>query len=268
VVRITCLFAVILISLSAGANSLKSAVRAPGTSYLAYKSIASIFSERPADLSAGKAVSDSSIPYDAKTIPTVTAWESVAAMTQRFEQFRDMRWLTTSDHPGFFRRSSWLYPDDGCFARAGLAIMNLVKMKAAAPNKIFVFGDLRVRTDNALSGYVDWWYHVAPIVQIAGEKYVLDPALSPRAPIKLEDWLALMTPDIHSVEIAICKSGSYSPDDTCDHVTDGVESQAADDQISFLGDEWSRMDDLHRNPSDVLGDNPPWLSPLAPSAGL
>jgi hypothetical protein len=183
-------------------------------------------------------------------------------MNERFAKFRDVRWLETSDHPGFQRRSSWLYPDDGCFARAALAIMHLTQWAFPAPSKIFVFGDLTVNTVNSPSGLVNWWYHVAPIVQVGNQKYVLDPALDPRQPEKLEVWLAKMAGDIHHLEVAICASGSYTPDDSCDHVTDGVEAMASDDQISYLQSEWERLVELKRNPVNELGEKPPWLSPL------
>jgi hypothetical protein len=262
------IFIVTLAQVPAQASSLRSAVREHGSSYLAYKSVASLFAQRPFGFLTPKTASDSAVTYDPQTLPAVTEWNSVAEMTARFEKIRDLRWLTTTDHPGFLRRSSWLYPDDGCFARAGLAIMNLAKITPAIPNKIFVFGDLTVLTANSTTGTVEWWYHVAPIVQVQGQKYVLDPALSPRAPIKLEDWLALMSNDIHSLQVAICNSGSYAPDDACDHVTDGIEATANDDQYEFLDNEWSRLVDLKRNPLDELGDKPPWLSPLLPVAGF
>lgn len=121
-----------------------------------------------------------------------------------------------------------------------------------------MFGNLTVRTANAPSGSVSWWYHVAPIVQVNGQKYVLDPAIEPHGPLKLEDWLARMDTNINRLEVAVCSSGSYSPVDSCDHVSDGVEPVAMGDQQEFLSLEWTRQIELGRNPLDVLGPNPPW----------
>ncbi|MGZ3722530.1 MAG: hypothetical protein ACXVA9_06350, partial [Bdellovibrionales bacterium] len=122
------------------AVNLKSAIREPGKSYLGYKYVASLFSQNPmTDAPSSKAAVDSSTPYaDERSLPAVTQWESVAVMNERFAKFRDVRWLQSSDQPGFLRRSSWLFPDDGCFARAGLAILNLNKWKMPVPSKIFV----------------------------------------------------------------------------------------------------------------------------------
>jgi hypothetical protein len=205
---------------------------------------------------------DSAITYGTAALPAAAAWDADDVMLDRFKRLRDERWMETTDHPGFLRRSSWLYPDDGCFARAGLAIMNLLKWKFPAPSKIFVFGDLNVKTANSAGGGVSWWYHVAPLVEVKGQKYVLDPAIEPRQPLKLDDWLKTMTANPASLQVAICGSGSYTPDDLCDKISDGVESSANGDQPYYLGLEWSRMTELSRDPQKVLGDSPPWLAPL------
>jgi hypothetical protein len=265
VIRSSILFLILAASFSTFAFDGKSAAREPGKSYLSYKYMASIFAANSSDATVtGKAAVDSSVPYTSESaLPAVTAWDSIAAMNESFAKFRDVRWLETSDHPGFLRRSSWLYPDDGCFARAALAIMHLALWSVPTPSKIFVFGDLNVNTVNSPSGSVNWWYHVAPIVQVGNQKYVLDPALDPRQPQKLEDWLAKMAGNIYNLEVAICASGSYTPEDSCDHVTDGIEATAADDQLGYLQSEWSRLEELKRNPANELGEKPPWLSPLS-----
>lgn len=237
----------------------ESARRAPGASYLQYKFTAqNVLSAQGLSKSSKKSVLESAMIYGKGKLPDVTNWESVAVMEERFKALRDIRWLETTTAPGFLRRSSWLYPDDGCFDRASLAVMNLLKFKAAAPNKIFVFGDLKVVTPNSPQGEVSWWYHVAPIVQVNGEKYVLDPAIEPRHPLKLDDWLSTMFPSIANLEIALCGSGSYGPTSLCEAESDGIEQVAAYDQLIYLTEEWQRLLDLKRNPQEELGNNPPW----------
>lgn len=238
----------------AGTNS---AYREPGVSYRTYMAAAHVL-EAPGQQPRAMSAMDSAVQFGTKALPAATAWNSIAEMTERFKQLRDTRWMQTTDHPGFLRRSSWMYPDDGCFARAALAVMNLMKWKDPAPNKVFVFGDLTVKTDNSPSGDVSWWYHVAPIVSVAGQEYVLDPAIEPSQPLKLEDWLSRMSSQPSGIQVAICGSGSYSPTDLCEKVSDGIESQAANDQLGYLDMEWSRMVELNRVPEQVLGDNPPW----------
>lgn len=234
----------------------KSARREPGVSYL--KSVHRMLQWRsPLNLPDQSAYSAAQ-PFKGATLPAATQWASLAEMQKQFANVRDVRWLTTNDRPGFLRRSSWLYPDDGCFARAGLAIMNLHKWKQAMPSKVFVFGDLEVRTKNSPSGSVSWWYHVAPLVEVAGQKYVLDPAIEPQKPLKLEEWLATMSNRPDDLQVAVCHSGTYSPMDPCNHDSDGLELSAQNDQISYLLSEWSRLEDLNRDPVKELGEMPPW----------
>jgi len=160
--------------------------------------------------------------------------------------------------PMFPRRSSWLYPDDGCYARAQLINRNLLQWMSTAPKKIFVFGDLNVKTANSPYGEVTWWYHVAPIVQVQGVKFVLDPSVDPIRPLKLEEWLSAMAANPGELEVAVCGSGSYTPLDSCDKEANDKEPEAERDQAFFLSPEWERVENLGRDPEKELGDDPPW----------
>ncbi|MFK5282143.1 hypothetical protein ACI3PL_21545, partial [Lacticaseibacillus paracasei] len=73
------------------------------------------------------------------------------------------------------------------------------------------------------------------------------------------DWLATMSKNPDSLEVAVCGSGSYTPYDACQRDSDGVESTALYDQPSYLDAEWQRLQRLGRNPEKELGDLPPWL---------
>jgi hypothetical protein len=139
-----------------------------------------------------------------------------------------------------------------------MANRNLDQVGAPVPNKIFVFGNLKIKTHYASKGYVTWWYHVAPIVQLVNQKFVLDPALNSKGPTPLVDWLALMG-NPKDFKIAICASGTYSPRGDCSLVTDGIEGRAEASQKSFLDLEWNRLLNLKRKPQEELGDHPPWL---------
>lgn len=247
------------LSWASGRNT-NSAHRDAGVSYLAYKAHAFLMSQGQTPPSMTSPV-DEAKPYgQAKsTLPAATVWNSQAEMKINFEKFRDYRFLDRDGHPDFKRRSSWLYPDDGCFARAALAILNLANWHTAVPKKIYVFGDLTVDTKNSPYGQVTWWYHVAPLIEIAGQKYVLDPAVEPKNALRLEDWLARMSKNPDALEVAVCGSGAYTPYDACQKETDGIESMAISEQGMFLDAEWSRLEELGRNPVSELGDLPPWL---------
>lgn len=87
------------------------------------------------------------------------------------------------------------YPEDGCYARAQEMSLILDK-KGITTGKVFIEGDLRVDTTNSPKGYVEWWYHVAPIVFVNKdnklEPYVLDPSLFDKA-VPLTEWTEIQT---------------------------------------------------------------------------
>lgn len=252
--------ALILVASAASAQDFtKSAHRVPGSSYLGYKSFAQMFSINTVTSQNIATPMSSARANVVATLPKATEWENEKVMAERFQYFRDLRFMQTASKPNFPRRSSWMYPDDGCFARAALAVRNLVQHSTTAPKKVFAFGDLRVKTQNSPDGEVTWWYHVAPLVEVAGQKYVLDPALQPERPLKLEEWLALMSDNPSSIEVSVCESGSYTPGDDCTRSTDGIESGAESDQVYYLDAEWRRLVELNRNPDQELGEHPPWL---------
>lgn len=181
--------------------------------------------------------------FDPAALPEATKWKSVAEMQKRFERMRDERFLVWRRKPDVLRRSSWFYPDDGCYARAALANRNLFRWFHPVPSKVFVFGNLRVKTTNSPRGAVGWWYHVAPIVEVDKEKYVLDPSIEFTRPLPLVEWLARMgTPE--KMKVAICASGTYSPSSNCDEETQGMELRAERAQQHYLDMEWSRLQRL------------------------
>ena len=191
------------------------------------------------------------------------AWDNEDIMMERFRLMRDARNLRSDQDPKFERRATWLYPDDGCYARAGLAIRTLLTADPTmrAPGKIFAFGDLSVRTKNSPEGRVEWWYHVAPVVRVGRVTYVLDPSIEPSRPLTVDEWIGRQTRTPKSTLVAICGSGTYVPSDRCDLTSDGLESTAVSDERDLLGTEWQRLIELCRSPDLELGDNPPWAKP-------
>lgn len=246
-----CLF---LLPLSLLAADYKSQYRDENTDYRVYMELAKE-QITPEDLD--KSALNAARYYTSdNALPQATVWFE-EDIVPRFEKFRDIRFLKWRRNLDFPRRSSWLYPDDGCYARAALAIRNLFKWNYEVPKKVFAFGNLKVYTKNSRSGYVTWWYHVAPIIENDGVKYVLDPALSPKSPLTLKTWLSKMGKP-SSMQVAICASGSYVPGSSCTRVTDGQEERAMSDQQNFLNYEWDRLKALGRDPKKELGDKPPW----------
>lgn len=92
---------------------------------------------------------------------------------------------------------SFQYAQDGCYARAHKMCYILNNTYHYATNKIFSFanagGDvLSVQAQKWGGCCVNWWYHVAPLVNIktpTGVKaYVFDPAMF-NQPVLLSEWL-------------------------------------------------------------------------------
>lgn len=251
------LFVLLAMSWSVSAVEGISAKRDANVSFKIYQAAAAVGVDTA--LPPWTSPTDEAEAYHRANLRTATVWENYDVMLERFKEMRDQRFLNDSSKPNFMRRISWLYPDDGCFARASLGIRNMFNASYPAPDKVYVFGDLTVQSANAQGGSVSWWYHVAPIVEVAGVKYVLDPAMEPSRPLTLPEWLARMSPSPDYLEVALCAGGTYTPYDNCERTIGSKEEQAVSEQGWFLPTEWSRLQDLGRNPERELGDNPPWL---------
>lgn len=86
----------------------------------------------------------------------------------------------------------FLYPDDGCYARAH-EMIRLMRLQGIEGEKIWIFGGLNPATSNHPDCQVGWWYHVAPTLQVntsSGiEKRVIDPSLM-TGPATQDAWRA------------------------------------------------------------------------------
>lgn len=206
-----------------------------------------------------------SIPYDRQVWVTDVDAQSLPEWTSQelsagFALVRDTRFLGGIPPVELARRPSFLYPDDGCFARARAMDWLLENAGYARPASVFSFGNLYVPTDHSPTGAVSWWFHVAPMVQVGGVAYVLDPALDPSRPRTVADWVAIQSEGrIDTTGVAVCTGWVFSPDGDCDA---GPESEpgarVATDQYWYLVYEWNRQLELGRDPWTVLGDAPPW----------
>lgn len=197
-------------------------------------------------------------PLDQLNFSDVPRWPSKAEALAGFLRVRDTRFIRSPDRPDFLRRSTWFYPDDGCFARAGLMVQNLENWGHVRPGKAFIFGTLRVRTANSPSGEVGWWYHVVPVLMLDDQPIVFDPAIDPKNPLLLLDWVKTMTDDPRSVTMSLCNPDSYVPNSQCSTPAPDTGRRAMVDQLEYLPSEWERLVALRRNPEEELGDNPKW----------
>lgn len=178
---------------------------------------------------------------------------------QSFREIRDRRFLDDPAREGFTRRATWLYPDDGCYQRAGwMSRMLNARFGRTWANRLFAFGDLKVQTRNHPQGAVYWWYHVVVATRFEGEVRIFDPAIDPSAPMSLDSWVGRMSDEPGQVKVSICKAGAYGPSSPCDRAADVAESELRADTRDFLGYERDRLKELGRNADRELGDHPPW----------
>lgn len=82
------------------------------------------------------------------------------------------------------------FPDDGCWGRAH-EMCRLIIAAGVQPQKVWIYGNLVVATENNPACHVGWGWHVAPILLVnlgaATEVRVLDPSLFP-GPISEPTW--------------------------------------------------------------------------------
>ncbi len=182
-----------------------------------------------------------------------------AYVPELFRDLRDERYLSEKSNPDFKRRLSWLYPHDGCWVRAALMKQLAHEWQQDQPFKLFIFGNLKVKTANAAGGSVSWWYHVIPVIRdTAGELWAIDPAIEPTRPLPIKEWIVTMVPKVEDAQFSLCAPNTYSPSSAC------LEPKSDEDQLaklqieSFLTLEWRNLISLDRDPEQELGDSPPW----------
>ena len=200
-------------------------------------------------------------PLASADLSLAVAWDP-SQVSAGFALARDTRSIPSTTNPSFPRRPSFLYPDDGCFVRAEYMAYELAQAGYPRPAKIFVFGQLSVQTANSPTGSVSWWYHVAPIISVAGQLLVIDPSIEPTQPLALTDWIGRQT-TVDGAQVSLCNPFAYTPDGRCS--PNALDDQDAHDsamssQDTYLDQEWQRQLDLSRDPNQVLGDHPPWTN--------
>ncbi len=183
---------------------------------------------------------------------------SIERLNQIFLFVRDSKFVQGLPGPLSERRLSWLYPDDGCYIRAELALDFTEQAGLPVPLKFFSFGDLAVKTFNHPEGVVRWWYHVVPLYRVGNQAYVLDPAIDPTGPMTVENWKKSQEADSSVDRFSVCSSHTVGPYDHCTQPRVESLPMALEEQKDLLQPEWDRLIDLDRNPESELGNTPPW----------
>lgn len=196
-------------------------------------------------------------PLSELDLSTVAEAPSLEFIQNEFRFLRDERFLTYQDK-NFLRRLTWLFPDDGCYARAELMAKLLEKKNSFSPVKIFAFGDLSVYSSNIPGGIVNWWYHVAIAFKFQNTLYVIDPSIEPKHPLTVEEWVKAMSVTSYNVQVSLCSAKTFDPNADCIAPHEITQEKAIREITPFLPQEWNRLLRLQRSPNSELGESPPW----------
>lgn len=169
-----------------------------------------------------------------------------------FAFFRDTRFIENFESPVRRRKLSWLYPDDGCFVRAEMMAQTAEEKRMPPVMKLFVFGNLAVKSQNHPEGIVRWWYHVAPVYRVGQQVFVMDPAVEPRRPLTVLEWRARVSEESDVRQFALCASHSFDPDDSCAKPKALARDYLEDYQRQYQNFEWDRVLFLNRDPYKEL----------------
>lgn len=196
-------------------------------------------------------------PLNQLNIQDIPDVGSYPDLEREFKHVRDGRFIANAEP--FARRLTWMYPDDGCYARAEMAALELAKDNFTTPKKIFVFGNLKALTRNSPDGAVEWWYHVAVTYRVGNEAYVFDPAIDPSKPVTLLEWNKAVGGERELIQYTVCSEKTFDPNSDCLNPRGVSAHEALEQQMEFLTPEWDRLLELNRDPEKELGNEPPWL---------
>lgn len=184
---------------------------------------------------------------------------SMEALQQAFERSRDeAAYPNPQIRIGFPRRSTWLYPQDGCFARAAHVSRSFERQGYVRPGRVYAFGRLRSPTPYSKSGWVYWSYHVAAAINVNGVAMVIDPPVDPRRLIPFQEWVNLIARDPSKITTRFCDTYAYMPGHKCVGGGEAQERGALLHQLGYLTDEWNNLRAMGFDPLKLLGNSPPW----------
>jgi hypothetical protein len=182
---------------------------------------------------------------------------SVVTEAQAIQLFNDMAATTCNPVTVPPPCIPFLYPDDGCYARAH-EMVRLMRVQGIEAEKVWIYGSLNPATTSHPDCEVGWGWHVAPTLQVqtAGgiEKRVIDPSLM-TGPASPDDWRTRQDDPGATLEYTDAtpfwsKYSAYAPDDASYSLT-----------IQYLAEKRAYLADR----SSQFGP-PPYACPIVKSA--
>ena len=128
---------------------------------------------------------------ESQPTPTLTFAPSVVTSQKANELFNLVNSRICCPASGAAPCIPFLYPDDGCWGRAH-EMCRLMIASGVIPEKVWIYGNLRVATQNNPLCEVRWGWHVAPILSVnsgsGSQIQVIDPSLF-QSPVPQNTWV-------------------------------------------------------------------------------
>ena len=193
---------------------------------------------------------DTSIILNVASLPE---WKrGLPALISFAEKVRVLRKYTNPNPGNFRRRAPWLFPVDGCYAKAAHISAVASSMGHSRPGKVFAFGNLQYSTPFARNGRITYWsYHMAASYRIGSVVYVIDPTITSKKVMPLVEWVKLISKEPQGVRVKLCDANSYSPYSKC--LGGRGNGAYLGHMRGVLQQEWSHLIKLGYSPDAMLG---------------
>lgn len=142
------------------------------------------------------------------------------------------------------------YIEDGCYARAH-EIVKYFENKGIIFAKVFIVDakkKLRVNNSKNKLGYVEWWFHVAPVILVSKNgksvPYVFDPSIYNK-PVPVDEWKSIQTRHVKKskADLYFTNRFVYRPDN------------AKKNLLAYIPQEMNEAHYLNRLYSQALKEN-------------
>jgi Glutaminase len=192
-----------------------------------------------------------------QSIGGVPEWKkSLAELNALSFAAHEIRKYNNPNGQPYMRKAPWLYPLDGCFAKAAHISAIAISRGEIAPGKVFAYGKLRLRSKYVKEGEVRWSYHVVAAYHIGETVYVIDPVVGENddgtySPVlTVSDWVKKLSAAPTDVKVTYCDKNAYDPNSPC---IGGQPNGAYLGHVSFyLNEEYQNLISIGLNPDQLL----------------
>jgi len=210
---------------------------------------------------------DIKVPLSLIDFSDVPEW-SLAQLNEAFIKVRDERFLFM-DCDNTPRRIPWMFAENGCYLRAALVRKKFKEWNLPKIKKLFIFGEMKFSTHVKLNDTVSFRDHVACVVRVKDETYVIDPPVSFDKPLLLRDWTNLLFSKSDTKFCKLSLASEFTLSHNCpvntknEHEEVGMKDGVIRDinffTENFLQKEKAYLLSKNINIKEALGDSPIWI---------